>query len=283
MSKVILVTGSSGWLGSPIAQALGKIYSVIGVDVLPGPFTTHVVDIRSKDIVELIKRANVVIHTAALHAKHVGINDDKTFWDINVQGTENLLAACLENQVEQFIFSSSTSIYGHALVSTQQAVWVTEDLTPEPRDVYDETKLAAENLCKKASSFGALSCLCLRISRCFLEEERLMAIYRLYRGIDIQDVVLAHKLAITSGIKGFEALNISNQTPFLASDVEELFYRADHVIEKLYPLGAAVFRNRGWELPRSIDRVYVIEKAKRLLGFHPTYNFLKFLKSPSLV
>lgn len=96
----------------------------------------------------------------------------------------------------------------------EETVWVTEALQPQPRDIYDVTKLAAEELCRKASSHK-LSCLCLRMSRCFPEDARLMAIYRLYRGIDINDVVLAHRLAITSDIGDFEIMNISSQTPAL--------------------------------------------------------------------
>jgi UDP-glucose 4-epimerase len=191
-NNTILITGSSGRIGRAIAASLQNEYVLIGVDVNPGPYTTHVTDIRSSEVVKLIEHTHAVIHTAALHAPHVGVLDDKTFWDINVHGTENLLNACLKYKIPRFVFSSSTSIYGHAMVHPQEAVWVTEELQPQPRDIYDETKLAAETCCRQATGDGLLSCLCLRISRCFPEIERLMAIYRLYRGIDIQDVLLVH-------------------------------------------------------------------------------------------
>lgn len=276
-NKTILITGSSGRIGRAIAASLQKEYAIIGVDVNPGPYTTHVIDIRSREVVKLIERTQAVIHTAALHAPHVGVIDEKTFWDINVHGTENLLNACLKYKIPRFVFSSSTSIYGNAMVHPQKAVWVTEELQPQPRDIYDETKLAAEKWCHQATVSGLLSCLCLRISRCFPETERLMAIYRLYRGIDIQDVVQSHRLALTSDMQGFDILNISSQTPFNSHELDELYHQADHVISKHHPHARSIFQDRGWDLPKRIDRVYVIEKAKKLLGFTPSYNFMEFL------
>lgn len=277
-NNTILITGSSGRIGSALAASLQIEYAIIGVDVNPGPYTTHVTDIRGSEVVKLIEHTHAVIHTAALHAPHVGVFDDKTFWDINVHGTENLLNACIKYKIPRFVFSSTTSIYGHAMVNPQKAVWVTEELEPQPRDIYDETKLAAEICSRQATREGLLSCLCLRISRCFPEKERLMAIYRLYRGVDIQDVVAGHRLALTSDIKGFDIINISSQTPFNSSELNELYHQADHVIGKHYPHARSIFQNRGWTLPKTIDRVYVIEKAKKLLGFHPAYNFMEFLR-----
>lgn len=276
-TNTILITGSSGRIGSAIAASLRNDYTIIGIDISPGPYTTHVTDIQSSEVVKLIEKADIVVHTAALHAPHVGVHDDKKFWDVNVRGTENLLNACLKNKVARFVYTSSTSIYGHAMVHPQKAVWVTEELQPQPRDIYDQTKLAAEELCREATNNGLLSCLCLRISRCFPEDARLMAIYRLYRGIGIHDVVLAHRLAITSEPKGFEIMNISSQTPFNSSELSDLYHQADIVISKHHPYAQNIFEDRGWTLPKTIDRVYVIEKAKRLLGFQPSYNFMEFL------
>ena len=275
-SNTILLTGSSGRIGRAIAASLQNEYTILGIDVRPGPYTTHVMDILSTDILKLVGEANAVIHTAALHAPHVGVYDNTKFWDVNVRATENLLNACLKKKIDRFVYTSTTSIYGDALVQPQKAVWVTEELQPQPRDIYDETKLAAEILCQEATS-DILSCLCLRMSRCFPEDERLMAIYRLYRGISIHDVVLAHRLALTSNIKGFDKMNISSQTPFSSHEIYDLYNRADDVINKHHPHAQNIFQDRGWTLPKTIDRVYVIEKAKRLLGFRPSFNFMEFL------
>jgi UDP-glucose 4-epimerase len=100
-----------------------------------------------------------------------------------------------------------------------------------------------------------------------------MAISRLYRGVDIRDVVQAHELALYSVIKGYEVVNISNQTPFQQSDIEELFGNAEAVIMRHFPWAEKEFALRGWSLPKTIDRVYVIEKAKQLFEYKPSNNF----------
>lgn len=273
MKLKILITGTSGKIGSAIARSLQKQEEVICLDNRPGPFTTSIVDIRDREkIFQLVKGVDAVIHCAALLTPHLNAYSKKDFWDVNVIGTENLLEACLQYGVKRFVFTSTTSIYGDAMVDHQSAVWVTEELVPQPRDVYDETKLAAEQLCRNASKQG-ISCISLRMSRCFPEPDEWVAIYRLYRGVDERDVVQAHELALHSSIEGYEVVNISNQTPFQPSDREELSGNADRVILRYFPWAKKEFSMRGWTLPKTIDRVYVIEKAKNLLGYKPSHNF----------
>lgn len=243
------------------------------MDHRAGPYTTSIVDIRDREkIFPYVKGTDAVIHCAAFLTPHLTACSDKEFWEVNVAGTENLLEACLQQGVKRFVFTSTTSLYGDAMVDQRKAVWVTEELPPQPRDVYDETKLAAEKLCRDACSQG-LSCISLRMSRCFPEPDELMAIYRLYRGVDIRDVVQAHELALYSSIPGYEVVNISNQTPFQQSDREELVGNADVVIKRYFPWAQKEFSMRGWSLPKTIDRVYVVDKAKKLLGYSPSHNF----------
>lgn len=269
----ILITGTSGRIGSALANSLKNKHRIIGVDITPGPLTTHQVDISDRQaIFRVTKDVDAIIHAAALHAPHVKVCSSEKFRLVNVNGTENLLDACLKYQIKRFVFTSSTSIYGNALLSSDRAVWVTENLPLQPRDIYDETKLAAETLCKNASS-NSLSCITLRLSRCFLEQERLMAIYRLYRGVDIRDAILGHELALYSQIKGYEVFNLASQTPFQLNDLINLNGNADKVILHYFPWAQKVFEQKGWKLPLVIDRVYVIEKAKKLLGYKPKYNF----------
>ena len=154
----------------------------------------------------------------------------------------------------------------------KRAVWVTENTTPIPRDIYDETKIAAEKECLSAAQTG-LSCISLRMSRCFPEPERLMAIYRLYRGVDSRDVAKAHELALLSNLKGFHIFNISAKTPFQQEDTRELYSDAGKVILKYYPWAGKMFTKRDWRLPKSIDRVYVIDNAQKMLGYKPEHNF----------
>lgn len=272
----VLLTGSSGRIGSAIARFLSNKVEIVAIDNRPGPLTTSIVDIREKEkVFELVKEVDAVIHCAALLTPHIGLFSVNDFWQVNVKGTENLLEACLKYNVKRLVFTSTTSAYGDALTHPKEAVWVTEELLPHPRDVYDETKIAAEKLCLEASKNG-LSCISLRMSRCFPEREDLMAIYRLYRGVHESDIAWAHELALFSPIQGYEMFNISSQSPFNREEVEELKENADIVILRYFPWAKEEFFKRDWSLPKTIDRVYVIEKAVNLLGYHPSHNFVEW-------
>ncbi len=231
----VLLTGSSGRIGSAVARFLSNKVEIVSIDNRPGPLTTSLVDIREKEkIFASVKEVDAVIHCAALLTPHIGLFSESDFWQVNVKGTENLLEACLKYNVKRFVFTSTTSAYGDALTHPKEAVWVTEELLPHPRDIYDETKIAAEKLCLEASKNG-LSCISLRMSRCFPEREDLMAIYRLYRGVHESDVARAHELALFSSIQGYEMFNISCQSPFSREEVEELKENADNVILRHFP------------------------------------------------
>jgi UDP-glucose 4-epimerase len=231
----VLLTGSSGRIGSVIARLLRDKVEMVCIDKRPGPFTTSLLDIRQKEKVdEVVTGIDAAIHCAALLTPHIGLCSENEFWQVSVKGTENLLEACLKHNVRRFVFTSTTSVYGDALVDPDRAVWVTEELPPHPRDVYDETKIAAERLCLEASKNG-LSCISLRMSRCFPEPENLMAIYRLYRGVHEVDVALAHELALSLPIQGYEVFNISSPSPFRRSEVEELKNNAESVILRHFP------------------------------------------------
>ncbi len=274
----ILVTGSSGRIGSTIARLLCHKVDLVCIDNRPGHFTHRLVDIREKEkVFECVKEVDAVIHCAALLTPHIGLFSENEFWQVNVKGTENLLEACLQYSIKRFVFTSTTSVYGDALVDPARAVWVTEELLPNPRDIYDETKIAAEKLCLEASING-LSCVSLRMSRCFPEREDLMAIYRLYRGVHESDVALAHELALFHPIQGYEVFNISSQPPFRQTEGEELKHNAAGVILRHFPWVKEEFAKRGWSLPQTIDRVYVIEKATKLLGYVPSYNFSQWFQ-----
>lgn len=269
----ILVTGSSGRFGAAIVAYLSRWHEVRGLDRMAGSCTTHQGDIRDERLVaQAVAGVDVVIHTASLHAPHMKLFSERDFIETNVYGTECLLAVCLSSKVSRFVYTSTTSLYGKAMQPDDRAVWVTEALPPQPRDIYDESKIAAEKACQAASDAG-LTCLSLRVSRCFPEAEHLMAIYRLYRAVDLRDVVQAHHLAMTVDFSGFGVFNISSATPFRKEETQELIETAQHVIMRHFPWAANAFHRRGWQLPQMIDRVYVTQKAQNVLGYAPKYTF----------
>jgi len=270
----ILLTGSSGQLGAEIARQLSSDHRITGVDLAADEFTSHLGNVTNRKLMfELVEGIDAIIHTASLHAPHVGQFPKEQFIEVNLKGTLHLLEAAVTHKVKRFIYTSTTSLYGFAMVPQQKAVWVTEELVPQPRDIYDITKLAAEQLCKNIALEHGLPCICLRTSRFWDETPAMKAIYRLYRGLDVRDAAAAHCLALRKNDVKFEIFNISAQSPFAESDCEELLHDARSVIRRYHPSAEKTFGQRGWEMPESIDRVYVIAKAKKMLGYRPQHNF----------
>jgi UDP-glucose 4-epimerase len=276
----ILITGSSGQLGREIAQQLISQHEVVGLDAVPGEHTTHVASITDAALIgELVHGVDAVIHVASLHAPHISQHSKQEFVDTNISGALHLLEAAAAAHINRFVYTSTTSVYGFALVpGDDQAIWVTEDLVPRPRDIYDITKLAAEALCRHFAQAQGLPVICLRTSRFFAETAEAVARYRLYRGADVRDVAAAHVLAVTDQDIHFDIFNISARPPFVESDLPELLHNSDAVIRRYFPDAERIFQRRGWQLLSSIDRVYVVDKAEQQLGYQPRHNFAELLR-----
>lgn len=272
----VLVTGSSGKLGTAVMHRLrlGNI-TAIGADLLGSDTTDLMLDVKDKAKVnEACQNVDAVIHTAALHGKHYDLNYSReAFIDTNVYGTLNLLNACVQHGVRQFLYISTTSIYGAAMINPNEAVWVDELLTEQPRDIYDITKQAVEQLCKDFFYKEGLQTSVYRVGRFLPEEPNLQANHRLYRGLDERDGAEALYLALQYQFTDFEIFNIASTSPFSKEDLKALKHYPAEAILKLHPKALKVYQEMGWQLPQSIDRVYVTQKAKTMLGYTPKYTF----------
>lgn len=278
--KKILVTGSSGQLGRAVVNQLKlRNYNVLGIDIVESTTTDKLIDIRhATQINKLTKGFDAIIHTAAIHGKHYELKYPREeFISTNIDGTFNLLNACTLNGIKKFLYTSTTSIYGKAMVNINQAVWVDETLTPDPRDIYDITKLTAELLCRDYFEKEGIETTVLRVSRFLPEDENIKAIHRLYRGLDEQDGAVGHILALEKEFQTFEIYNISNESPFKKTDLQALMTNPKQVIKQYYPDVETIFKDKNWVFPERIDRVYSIEKAKSELNYSPTNNFDKFI------
>ena len=276
----VLVTGSSGQLGSAtVKHLLAHHHQVHGIDLIPAPTTHKLVDLNNRDkVMAICKGYDAIIHTAALHGKHYELNyPRKQFIDNNIGGTLNLLDACINHNIPRFLYTSTTSIYGDAMVDPEKAVWVDELLTERPRDIYDITKQTAEQLCRDYFRREGLQASVYRVARFLPESNELKTNHRLYRGLDERDGAEALRLALDVHFKSFEVFNISSGSPFNKDDLYTIKYNPGQAILKYYPDAAAIYRDRGWQFPASIDRVYVCEKAAQYLGYHPQYTFAHLL------
>ena len=273
----ILVTGSSGHVGSAVAARLSAQARVIGLDLRPGPHTTRLGDIADEQLVgELIRGTAAVVHTAALHVPDLGRAGAEEFRRVNVEATRGLLEAAASAGVTRFVLLSTTSVYGCSSRPGPPATWADEDLQPVPEDEYDRTKLQAEALAREAAD-ARLSTVILRLARCFPEPEQLMAFYRMYRGVDRRDVADAHQLAVSAPLRGTTTVNIAGPSPFAPEDMDAIWNDPWPVIERRAPGVRAGFERRGWPLPGRIDRVYAIEKARRILDYRPRFGIAELL------
>ena len=286
----ILVTGSSGHLGEALVRTLrDRGHEAVGLDVLPGPFTDHVGSVADRDLVrQAMAGVRAVLHAATLHKPHVATHARQDFVDTNITGTLNLLEEAAAVGIGAFVFTSTTSVFGDALVPPPEApaAWVTEAVVPVPKNIYGVTKAAAEDLCQLAHRNQGLPCLVLRTSRFFPEadddgakraafaDDNLKANEYLFRRVDIEDVVEAHLLALEKAPTiGFGRYIVSATTPFRPEDLAELRRDAPAVLRRRVPGAEAEYARRGWRMTPGIDRVYVNDRARAELGWQPHHDF----------
>lgn len=158
--KTILVIGGAGFIGSHVVEEL--LRTDVGRVVVYDNFTrgkwSHLTpslgdprcevfadggDIRDSDILDVaVSQAQGVIHLAAMWLLHCK-DYPRTAFDVNIQGTFNVLEACVKNGVERVIYSSSASVYGDAV-----EVPMTEEHPFMNRNFYGATKIAGEAMCR---------------------------------------------------------------------------------------------------------------------------------------
>lgn len=293
----ILLTGSSGWLGrfiAPLLRAAG--HQVTGLDPAPGADTDVVGSVADRALVGRIfadAGIEAVIHSGALHKPDIVRYPTQAFVDVNVTGTLNLLEAAVEHGVQRFVFTSTTSLMISAAVragASDRAIWLDEGFAPlEPRNIYGITKLAAEQICRLYHQRHALRCVILRTGRFFPEEddtdltlsgENNKANEFLNRRLTVEDAAAAHVAALDRApTLGFDLFLVAAPTPFAPADVVPLKANAATVVARYFPDAPALYAQRGWELPMTIDRVYDARRAERVLGFRCQTDFASVLQA----
>ncbi|MBY0275999.1 NAD(P)-dependent oxidoreductase [Candidatus Binatia bacterium] len=286
----VLVTGSAGHLGEGLVRTLReRQHDVVGLDLLESPFTTHVGSVSDPELVRrCVRGVDWVIHAATLHKPHVATHSRAAFVETNITGTLCVLEAALECGIAGVVFSSTTSTFGAALRPDegQPAAWVTEDTRCIPKNIYGVTKKAAEDLCELFFRSKGLPCIVLRLARFFPEEDddpRLRDEYEslnlkvneyLYRRLDLADAVEAHLLAAARAAEiGFGRYILSATSPFGQEHLAALRASAPAVVGSLVPEYEDIYRERGWKMLPSIDRVYVNRLARDHLGWTPRVDF----------
>ncbi|MGF1536316.1 MAG: NAD-dependent epimerase/dehydratase family protein [Elainellaceae cyanobacterium] len=159
----VVVTGVAGFIGSHLAQALlEQGHSVIGVDQFNAYYNPQLKrqnvldlekassfkliesDIQALNWPELLADVDVVYHQAAQAGVRSSWGEGfRNYTEQNINATQILLEAAKSARLQQFVYASSSSIYGNAATLPTQ-----ETICPQPVSPYGITKLAGEQLCQ---------------------------------------------------------------------------------------------------------------------------------------
>ena len=307
--STILVTGGAGFIGSHLCERLLRDgIRVICLDNFdsfydpnikiknaermakrfPDLFELVTGDIRNPEHLKRIFEKNKidsVVHLAARAGVRPSIAEPLLYQDVNIRGTMVLLEACKENGVHNFIFASSSSVYGE----NQRVPFKEEDLDIQPISPYGATKRAGELLCYSYHHLYGMNIACLRIFTAYGPRQRPeMAIHKFTRLIDqgekipiygdgssrrdytyIDDLVDGI-LGVIRYHNGFEIYNLGeSQTTSLKELIrliEEAFGKKVN-IEMLEPQ------------PGDVSTTYAdITKAKRMLKYQPKVRMEEGIK-----
>jgi UDP-glucose 4-epimerase len=297
----ILLTGSSGWLGQTLAPRLRSLgHEVIGLDPVASELTQFTGSIADRALVRRAVGENgieAIVHSGALHKPDIERRDREDFIEVNVRGTFNLLEEAVAQGVSRFVFTSTTSLMISQAIrnglsgGAPHAAWLTEEMSPEPRNIYGVTKLSAEHLCRLYSLQFGLPVIVLRTARFFPEEddmahaieqseENTKANEFLFRRLTVEDAAEAHVVALEKAPKiGFDTFIVSAPTPFSPADCRELIVDAPAVVARYFPDYPRLYEQRGWTMFRSIDRIYDPTRIRERLGFVCRTGFAEVLAS----
>jgi UDP-glucose 4-epimerase len=166
----ILVTGGAGYIGSHFVKLLlDHNHQCLVIDDLShgvqGFIPSHVdlqqIDIRkTTEMTKIIRtyRPDAIVHFAALASVAESFVHKDAYYDVNVNGTQSIIAAMHEANVHcPLVFSSSCSVYGSA---PNPKVLETDDL--RPMSPYAMTKMQAELFLRQVSMKSGLKVISLR-------------------------------------------------------------------------------------------------------------------------
>ncbi len=147
MRRRILITGAAGYIGSQVARRLSQDHHVVGVDIRAddsADFPFYEMDIRNPDLGRLLSEHDIqqVVHLAAVLEDS---GDRARDFDIDVNGTRNVLDACVAAGVEQLVVTSSGAAYGY---HPDNPAWLDEDdaLRGNPEFPYSDHKRQVETV-----------------------------------------------------------------------------------------------------------------------------------------
>jgi len=301
VNKRILLTGGAGFIGSHLADKLlaEGTYEVAVLDNFnefyapsikreniaqhsENPnFRLYEADICCAETVEKIFAENnfdAIVHLAAWAGVRPSLLNPKLYTEVNVNGTLNLLEAAKNAGVRQFVFGSSSSVYG----INSKIPFAEDDKISQPISPYAATKAAGELLCHTFSHLYDLRTVCLRFFTVYGARQRPdLAIHKFSKLIweenpipvfgdgttrrdytYVDDIVQGVRAAIDYDKSNYEIFNLGESQTIELKDLIVLLEEN---------LGKKAIIERKPMQPGDVPITYAdISKAKELLGYNPT-------------
>ncbi len=298
--KNILVTGGAGFIGSHLVERLlgEKVWRVSVVDdfndfyspeikraniaaLLENPnfrlYETDICDARSLEKVFAENDFDVIVHLAARAGVRPSIVQPKLYAETNINGTLNLLELARKYNIKQFVFGSSSSVYGN----NSKVPFSEDDKISQPISPYAATKAAGELLCHTYSHLYDIRSVCLRFftvygarqrpdlairkfSQLILEEKPIQMFgdgttRRDYTYVD--DIIQGVRAAIDYTGNDFEIFNLGE------SQTVELKYLIELLEENLNK--KAIIEQKPLQAGDVSQTFADISKARELLNYNP--------------
>jgi len=299
MKKRILITGAAGFIGSNLIGSLlqhGR-FVVIGLDNFDAfysrsekeknlsPFSGdknfhfYEGDIRKKADLDALDDIDIIVHLAAKAGVRPSINNPLLYQETNVGGTQNLLEFARRRNIKQFVFASSSSVYG----INEQVPWSEEDKLM-PISPYASTKLSCEMLGHVYSHLFGIRFLALRFFTVYGPGQRPdLAIHKFFKSMIkgeaipvfgdgstsrdytyVGDTVKGIEAAISYESSEFEIINLGNHQTITLN-------RLIKAIET--SCGKKAVIDRQPDQPGDVPQTYAdIAKAQKLLNYRPSTN-----------
>jgi UDP-glucuronate 4-epimerase len=296
--KHALVTGGAGFIGSHLVDSLLtdgwrvtvvdnfdpfyarslKQQNVAASSAHPG-YTLVEADIRDSEVLNsrLPDRYDVVVHIAARAGVRPSIEQPRLYQDVNVGGTQNMLEFCRAREIRQFVFASSSSVYG-----VNPAVpWREEECVTRPISPYASTKVSCELLGHAYTHLFGIRFLALRFftvygprqrpdlairkfAELMLRGERIPLFGRGDSRRDytyIDDIIAGVRAAMDYRASWYETINLGNDHAVTLSDLVSSLEEVLGVRARLHHLP---------DQPGDVPQTWAsIDKARTLLGYRP--------------
>lgn len=298
MAKKILVTGAAGFIGSHLVEKLlNEGYLVTGIDNFDPFYSKEIklenlkqakqhpnfrfveLDIRDNNKIKsgLNEDFDAIAHLAAKAGVRPSIIDPIGYQETNVYGTQNLLEFAKEKNIKQFVYASSSSVYG----INPNVPWKETDYVLNPISPYASSKISGELLGHVYSHIHKIRFIGLRLFTVYGPRQRPdLAIHKFVKnGIKgkpipfygdgttkrdytfVDDIVNGLMAAIEYTLTDYEIINLGNHHNISLSELVESIQKyigKELILEKLP------------KQPGDVDQTYAdITKAKLLLNWEP--------------